>query len=223
MHERGGGASATSSLHLGRTMLASAVVAIAAAVFAWNLTWGFEAWTFDDRRVLAMNKGEVSAKLPTLLTSERLAFTAREKQGDAAQVYLVDFIYTSCPTICQVLGSEFYQMQQLLKEGGLSDNVKLLSVSIDMKRDTPAQLASYAKLHRADGKTWIVGVPIASTELRAVLRDLQVVAVDDGYGGYVHNGAIHLLDANGQLRGLYEYGDWKQAVGDASQIARPSL
>lgn len=211
------------TLYLGRTMAASAVFALVAAGFAWYLTSGFEAWTFDDRRVLAMNAGKITAKLPTLLTSERQAFVPRAKQRNAVEVYLVDFIYTSCPTVCQVLGSEFYRMQQRLKDSGSDSSVRLLSVSIDMRRDVPEQLASYAKRHMADGKTWLVGVPISASELEATLRDLQVVVVDDGFGGYVHNGTIHMLDSRGNLLGLYEYDQWQQAVEEASEIARASL
>ncbi len=217
------GVAAVTPSCLARTLVASAIFVVLAAVFAWHLTRGFEAWTFEDRRVLAMNAGEIFARLPVLLTPERQAFSARAQPGDAAEVYLVDFIYTSCPTLCQVLGSEFHQMQQRLKDTGLDSSVRLLSVSIDLRRDEPEQLANYAKRHQADGKTWVVGVPISARELKTVLRDLQVVAVDDGFGGYVHNGAIHMLDASGNLLGLYEYDQWQQAVEDASRMVKASL
>lgn len=204
---------------MGRTMFACAVFLSITVAFCWHLTRGFEAWTFDDRRVFAMQAGELVTRLPTVLTSERRAYSPQAKREGTNQVYLVDFIYTSCPTICQVLGSEFYRMQQRLKETGLDSHVRLLSVSIDMQRDSPEQLANYARRHQADGRTWLVGVPLSARELDSALHSLQVVIVKDGLGGYVHNGAIHLVHASGTLLGLYEYDQWSQAVEDASRIS----
>ena len=39
-----------------------------------------------------------------------------------------------------------------------------------------------------------------------------VVAVPDGFGGFVHNGAIHLIDADGTLRGIFDLDEWPQAL-----------
>jgi protein SCO1/2 len=216
--QKGSTASAPSGLF--HTLVASLIFALLASVSAAHITRGFEAWTFEDRRWLSMNDGEMSAQLPTLLTSHGSTYDARTRQGDSGQVLLVDFIYTSCPTICQVLGGEFYRMQQHLKSSGADSGVGLLSISIDPRRDGPVQLARYANRHRSDGQTWLVGVPMVPAELTAVLQDLQVIAVDDGLGGFVHNGSIHLLDGHGRLMGLYAYDQWQEALDHAIQAAR---
>ena len=53
----------------------------------------------------------------------------------------------------------------------------------------------------------------------ALLRSLGVIVVPDGAGGFVHNGAIHLLDERGRLRGLYEFDQWPQALEAAQRLA----
>ena len=49
--------------------------------------------------------------------------------------------------------------------------------------------------------------------------DALVVAVPDGMGGFVHNGAIHLIDASGTVRGIYDLDQWPQALERALALA----
>src|SRR4051812_49664318 len=58
------------------------------------------------------------------------------------RVVAVNFVFTSCTTICPVMGATFAQVQKLL---GKSDDVSLISISIDPRNDTPAHLAAWGK------------------------------------------------------------------------------
>jgi protein SCO1/2 len=133
----------------------------------------------------------------------------------APRAFLVDFIYTRCPTVCQALGSEYQRMQAELVHSDAP--VQLLSLSFDPAHDDVPALAGYAKLHQAAARWWIA-VPAAADSQR-LLGEFGVVAVPDGFGGYVHNGAIHLLDAGGRLREVFDYDDWPQALAAARQLA----
>jgi protein SCO1/2 len=62
-------------------------------------------------------------------------------------------------------------------------------------------------------------VPATRDDALALLRSLAVVVVPDGEGGFVHNGAIHLLDERGRLRGLFEFDQWPRALAAAHQLA----
>jgi protein SCO1/2 len=55
----------------------------------------------------------------------------------------VNFIFTTCQTICSLLGATFAETDRLLTERHLSD-VLLISVSVDPVNDGPAQLRSFA-------------------------------------------------------------------------------
>src|ERR1044071_2568052 len=55
---------------------------------------------------------------------------------------VVNFIFTSCTTVCSPMGANFAALQQRL--GDRSD-VALLSVSIDPTTDTPARLRSWSE------------------------------------------------------------------------------
>lgn len=190
------------------------------------MTNGLETWTFEGWRQRQLPSGRLQGE-PVPLFQAR-ANTASPQlwpvvAHDGAAVYLVDFIYTRCPSVCRALGSEYQQMQRALAdasaEAGPMGGVQLVSISFDVMQDSPARLRAYASAVHADPRWWTLGVPATPDDARALLRSLGVVVVPDGQGGFVHNGAIHLLDGQGRLRGLYEPGQWRQALTAARQLA----
>jgi len=64
---------------------------------------------------------------------------------------MVNFIFTTCTTICPVLSATFQQVQSEL--GAEAESVTMVSISIDPEYDTPERLRDYAKLFNA-GKQW---------------------------------------------------------------------
>ncbi len=68
----------------------------------------------------------------------------------------LNFIFTTCATICPVMTVTFSQMQQQL--GDDADRVKLVSISIDPEYDRPDVLRDYADQFRAAGNwTFLTG------------------------------------------------------------------
>jgi protein SCO1/2 len=64
-----------------------------------------------------------------------------------ARTVILNFIYTSCTTVCPVSTQIFAEVQRKL--GHEINKVHLVSVSIDPEYDTPARLLAYAKAHGA--------------------------------------------------------------------------
>lgn len=60
---------------------------------------------------------------------------------------LLNFIFTSCATICPVMSATFGQTQEDL--AAIDDHYLMVSISIDPEYDTPARLREYAELHAA--------------------------------------------------------------------------
>lgn len=211
--------------------------------FTWTIldfTDGLEIWVYEERRKVQLSQGRVRAADVSMLgahtgeadalTDPRPLWQSQRTEADlsvrararASNVYLVDFIYTRCPTVCRTLGSEFQQMQAAIKQGAQGDGggrIKLVSVSFDVEHDRPAILKRYADSLAADPAIWSFVVPHTRSQAVALLRSLGVVVVPDAMGGYVHNGSIHLIDGRGVLRGLYEFDQWEQALSHARQIA----
>jgi protein SCO1/2 len=60
---------------------------------------------------------------------------------------LVDFVYTTCTTICPVLSANFVNFQR--KKGPEAGKTQLVSISIDPENDTPKTMKAYLKRYGA--------------------------------------------------------------------------
>jgi protein SCO1/2 len=113
-------------------------------------------------------------------------------------IVVMDFVYTTCTTICPVLSALFTQVQTKLG-GDVGEEIWLVSMSVDPIRDTPQRMKAYSAKHRAgDGWLWLTG---------------PKPAVDDvltGLGAYTSNFEDHpsmVLIGDGRT------GEWKRLFG----------
>ena len=70
----------------------------------------------------------------------------------AGRVALINFMFTTCTSICPPMTANLAQVQRLLKED-MGDRVVLISISVDPETDTPAVLKAYAERYAA-GPGW---------------------------------------------------------------------
>ena len=115
------------------------------------------------------------------------------------KVYVADFFFTSCPTICPKVKSQMLRIQDRFKS---NPDFMLVSFSVDPKRDTPERMTEYAqKLGITDMDRWrfIHGDKFEIYDLDA---DYLSVALEnpDAEGGFDHSGYILLVDREGYLR-----------------------
>ena len=88
------------------------------------------------------------------------------------RIAVVNFIYTTCTTVCPVSSATFQQLQQKLG-ARLGKEVVLVSVTVDPLRDTPQRLREYAGRYQArEGWVWLTG---AKPDVDGVLK---------GFGAY---------------------------------------
>jgi protein SCO1/2 len=88
---------------------------------------------------------------------------------DSGEPVALNFIFTTCTTICPVMTVTFAQMQQLLGED--AGRVKLVSVSIDPEYDRPDVLKAYSQQFHAGGNwTFLTG---DTNDIVTVLRSFD--------------------------------------------------
>ncbi|MBH9578702.1 SCO family protein [Inhella sp. 1Y17] len=202
------------------TVLACLLVVIAAGIALWWLTLSFEAWTFEERRHGLVSRGALSAPPIQAIDQTGEVWTAPWSiKGAPTRVVVLDFVYTRCETVCTALGGTYAQMQAALEQSPAGAAIQLISLSFDARDDLRA-LQRYADRYRARAPTWRVLHMTDPFARQNVLRTLGVVAIPDGLGGFVHNGALHVIDASGQVRGLFDYADWPQALALARKLSR---
>jgi len=116
----------------------------------------------------------------------------------ADNIVVVDFVYTTCTTVCPVLSAVFKQVQDSLDDR-LGRDVVLVSITVDPARDTPARLKRYAeKFHARDGWLWLTG---GKETITRVLEE---------FGAYTPNFENH---ASLVLVGDGRSGQWSRFVG----------
>jgi protein SCO1/2 len=86
-----------------------------------------------------------------LLTSHRGGQQHLSEILASKKTVMLNFIFTTCTTICPVLSASFHQVQEIL--GDESDSVSMISITIDPDYDTPEQLMKYSKRFKA-GDQW---------------------------------------------------------------------
>lgn len=114
------------------------------------------------------------------------------------KVYVADFFFTSCPSICPIMTK---QMKRIYDHFENEDQFMLISHSIDTRHDSVPVLKAYADRLNIDDAKWrfITG---DKTEIYALANDYFNVAYEDedAPGGYDHSGKLILVDTKGHIR-----------------------
>ena len=187
-----------------RTSLASAALLLAGGVALAAATDGFQAFTTETARRVAVGRRPVDLPAVTLESQSGARFTLADLRG---KWLLVDFIYTRCPTFCAVLGGDFAQLERQLAGPITQGRVQLLSISFDPMRDPPEKLAAYLGRFRSRDQGWQAARPLTADGLQSVTSEFGITVIPDQLGGYTHNAAIHLVDPAGRLVDIFDLGD----------------
>lgn len=120
------------------------------------------------------------------------------------RIYVADFFFTTCQTICPIMTEHMVQIQNKLEGDTL---VKLLSHSVIPTYDTPEVLKAYALKKGVDDSRW--NLVTGSKEEIFTLARKSYLAVKDLPGteddlDMVHTENFMLIDKKRQIRGYYD-------------------
>lgn len=118
-------------------------------------------------------------------------------------IYVADFFFTTCPTICPKMTDNMVWLQTQLKK---YPNVKLLSFSVTPDIDTPEVLKKYAQKKGVDDSRWNL-VTGDKKDIYYLARK-SYLAVKTGKPeelyDMVHTENFILVDKNKRIRGFYD-------------------
>jgi len=114
------------------------------------------------------------------------------------KIYLADFFFISCPTICPKVKKQMLRIYDKYKN---EDELMLLSHTIDPKRDTVGRLKQYAQNLGVDDSKWQF-VTGEQDRIYEIADDYMSIAREDpeAPGGFDHSGWILLIDKEGHIR-----------------------
>ena len=115
------------------------------------------------------------------------------------KVYLIEFFFTTCPTICPIMNENMVKIQN---EFYGNSNFGIASFSINPEYDTPKILKAYAKDHGATLKNWnfLTGDKAKIYEFANKGLALYTGENSEAEGGFEHSGMFALIDKNGKIR-----------------------
>ena len=115
------------------------------------------------------------------------------------KVYVVEFFFTTCPTICPIMNQNLIQIQERFKS---IDNFGVASFTINPSHDTPEVLKAYAEKYGVTNPNWnmLTGDRDAIYNLANLGFNLYTAQEDSAAGGFEHSGNFALIDKNGFIR-----------------------
>jgi protein SCO1/2 len=153
-------------------------------------------------------------ELPTLGTVPEFSLLAStgqplSRRDLAGSVWIADFIFTRCGSICPILTAQMAKIQATLARAG-DTSVRLVSFSVDPTYDTPEVLQEYASRFHADPNRWtfVTGRRTALYSLIGAGFHLAVAERAqgqdaDGGGLITHGDSFVLVDGSFNIRGYY--------------------
>ena len=113
-------------------------------------------------------------------------------------IYLANFVFTTCPTICPVMT---YNMRRVQQKTAQYPNFKILSHTVFPEYDTPEVLLEYANKMEADLSNWNF-VTGNREDIYSIANSYFVNVMEDStaQGGFLHSEYFVLVDKEGRIR-----------------------
>ncbi len=119
------------------------------------------------------------------------------------KIYVADFFFTSCPSICPKMTTQMKRFAAAFKE---NENVKIISFTVDPKRDTVAKLKKFADKFGINSSQWNLLTGDRNDIYELGVYGYLLSAQEDALapGGFLHSSQMVLIDKQKRIRGIYE-------------------
>lgn len=152
----------------------------------------------SQNELVYINLNGENKKVPDfVLTNQDSLFISNEDY--LGKVYLVEFFFTSCPTICPRMNVNMKKIEAVF---GDREDFGIASITIDPETDTPSQLKTYAEAHEVFSPNWhfLTGDQDYIYELANRGFNIFAGINPDVAGGFEHQGYFALVDQQGYIR-----------------------
>lgn len=142
----------------------------------------------------------------SLLGRDSSVFTARDLDG---RISVVNFFFATCRTICPSMNT---QMKRVQAKFSATENIQLVSVTVDPENDTVEALEQYADSYEAAPGKWyfLTGEKKVIYDLARFGFYVTAMPGDGGPDDFIHSEKLILLDKERRIRGYYDGTDQKE-------------
>ncbi len=139
-----------------------------------------------------------SKKVPSFsfINQDGIIISNKDYEG---KVYLVEFFFTTCPTICPRMNKNLVDIQNNFKG---FENFGIASFTINPEHDTQEVLKEYASKYGVTNPNWhfMTGDEDLIYDLANLGFNLYAAKDGEAEGGFEHSGNFALIDKNGFIR-----------------------
>jgi protein SCO1/2 len=140
---------------------------------------------------------------PVELTNQfgrKVTLNDKELEG---KILVVDFFFTSCPSICPTLTRSMKKIQDAFNK---TDTIlRYVSITVDPVRDSAARLKAYGDKFNINHDTWWMLTGEKKDVYDLALNEFKAnIAQEEGVDtNFIHTDKFFLLDKNRVVRGWY--------------------
>lgn len=119
------------------------------------------------------------------------------------KIYVADFFFASCPTICPKMSTHMLQVQKAYYD---LKNFKLVSFTVNPENDSVPVLKEYSERVHARDSVWNFLTGDKEKLYDLAYEGFYATALQDGTapGGYIHSSNLYLVDGKGRIRGIFD-------------------
>ena len=155
-------------------------------------------------RMSSLNETVVDTSLVIMRKAPNFEFINQDNnkvsnESYIGKVYLVEFFFTTCPSICPIMNRNMVLIQNEFKD---EKDFGIASISINPENDTPEILKAYAKNYGATLPNWFFLTGDKEKIYDLANKGFNVFAGENAKvnGGFEHSGLVALIDKKGNIR-----------------------
>ncbi|WP_298473606.1 SCO family protein [uncultured Maribacter sp.] len=132
----------------------------------------------------------------SFINQDSLVITNKDYLG---KVYVVEFFFTTCPSICPIMSRNLVEIQNEFKD---FQNFGVASFTINPEYDTPIVLKEYAEKYGITNLDWHLLTGERDKIYELANKGFYIIAKEapEVPGGFEHSGMFALVDKNGFIR-----------------------
>lgn len=163
-----------------------------------NRSDGQEERAAEGKELVYINVNEERKKVPPFEFTNQEGDTITNKDYEG-KVYVVEFFFSTCPTICPIMKENLVQVQDRFSK---NEDFGIASFSIDPQHDTPQVLKEYAANNNISHPNWhlLTGEREEIYDLANSGFNIYAGEDENAEGGFAHSGYFALVDREGYIR-----------------------
>jgi len=191
------------------------------AVFSVGMIFAIYTLLTPEKRLPVFNPADINPKLVDesvihIRRNHKVAdFKLINQNGEIVthedyngKIYVADFFFTRCMTICPVMTNNMGKLQDVFKN---DEDIKFLSLSVTPEMDSIPVLKEYAVNKGVIDAKWNITTG-DKKHIYELARKSYFAVLDEGDGGlqdFIHTENFILVDKKSQIRGFYDGTDSK--------------